>query len=85
MDFGSYKWYKRWCASEDTGPKGDGLLDPTSVGEENETFFIRVWKPLPSRQGKSEEESSNKTISVSGGLGLLHLMFLGRVIDDSFC
>ena len=24
--------------------------DPTSVGEENETFFIRVWKPLPSRR-----------------------------------
>ena len=25
------------------------LLDPTSVGEENETPVIRVWKPLPSK------------------------------------
>ena len=25
----------------------DALWDPTSVGEENETFFIRMWKPLP--------------------------------------
>ena len=24
-------------------------LDPTSVGEGNEEFLIRVWKPLPSR------------------------------------
>ena len=30
-------------------PKGGGLWDPTSVGEENKAFFIRVWKPLPSR------------------------------------
>ena len=22
------------------------ILDPTLIGEENETFFIRVWKPL---------------------------------------
>ena len=29
--------------------KGGGLWDPTLVGEENETLFIRVWKPLPSR------------------------------------
>ena len=28
------------------GLKGGGLRDPTSVGEDNETFFIRVWKPL---------------------------------------
>ena len=26
------------------------LWDLTSVGEENETFFIRVWNPLPSRR-----------------------------------
>ena len=30
--------------------KEGGLLDPTSVGEGNETFFIRVWKPHPSRR-----------------------------------
>ena len=32
------------------GPEGDGLWDPTSVGEKNETPFIRVWKPLPRRR-----------------------------------
>ena len=26
------------------------VCDPTSIGEENETFFIRVRKPLPSRR-----------------------------------
>ena len=36
------------CASEDAGPQGGGLLDSTLVGEDNETFLIRVWKPLPS-------------------------------------
>ena len=44
------------------------------VGEENKTFFIRVWKPLPRRrvlkilEGKPERESSKKTIFASGGL-----------------
>ena len=28
------------CADKDAGPQGGGLLDPTSVGEENEAFFI---------------------------------------------
>ena len=32
------------CASEDAGPRGGGLWDPTSVGKGNETFLIRVWK-----------------------------------------
>ena len=27
---------------------GDELWDPTSVGERNEIFFIRIWKPLSS-------------------------------------
>jgi len=31
------------------GPEGGGLQDPISVVEENEAFFIRVWKPLPSK------------------------------------
>ena len=31
------------------GSKRDGLLDPTSLREVNEAFFIRVWKPLPIR------------------------------------
>ena len=43
------------------------LRDPTSVMEENEVFFIRVWKPLPSicvlktlrgaRKGKPKEDN----------------------------
>ena len=32
------------------GPEGGGLWDPTSFGEENEAFFIRVRKPLPSKR-----------------------------------
>ena len=38
------------CQQRRWAPKGGGLCDPSSVGEENETFFIRVWKPLPSRR-----------------------------------
>ena len=37
------------------------LWDPTSVGKENETFFIRVWKPLPNIPVlKTLKESSNE-------------------------
>ena len=54
-------------------------MDPTSVGEENKTFFIRVWKPFPSKrvlknlERKPERESPKRTISASGGLELLHV------------
>ena len=46
-----------------------------SSGEGNETFFIRVWKPLPSRRilktlRGNPKESLKRTISASGGLGL---------------
>ena len=37
-------------ASEDAGSVGGRLCDPTSVWEENEAFFIRVWKLLHSRR-----------------------------------
>ena len=37
------------CANKDAGPQGGGLWDPTSVGEENEKFFIGMWKPLPNK------------------------------------
>ena len=37
-------------ASEDVGSQGGGLWDPTSVGEGNKAFLVRVWKPLPSRR-----------------------------------
>ena len=41
----------RRCASKDAGPqRGMDCEIPTSVGEENETFFIKVWKPLPNRR-----------------------------------
>ena len=30
-------------------PEEGGLWDPTSVGEENEASFVRVWKPLLNR------------------------------------
>ena len=41
--------YTRQYANEDVGPSKGGLWDPTSVGERNGAFLIRVWKPLPSR------------------------------------
>ena len=45
------------------------------VGEENETLFIRVWKPLPSRHVlKTLRESSKRTISASDGLGPLQMV-----------
>ena len=51
------------------------LWDTTSVGEENEAFFIRTWKPFSSRRIlKTSRESPNRTISSSGGLGLLQMI-----------
>ena len=50
------------------------------VGEENETLFIRVWKPLPSRrvlknlEGKPERKSPKRKISASGGPGPLQMV-----------
>ena len=45
------------------------LLDPTSVGQGNKAFFIRVWKPLLSRRIlKTLKESLKRIISASGGL-----------------
>ena len=39
------------CANEEAEPQRTLQmvleLDPTSVGEENETSFIRVWKSVP--------------------------------------
>ena len=52
--------------------------DPTSIGEENEAFFIRVWKPLPSRhvlktlRGSSKGKALKRTIG--GGLGPLQMV-----------
>ena len=52
------------------------VWDPTSVEEENETFFIRVWKSLPNFEGKPKQESPKRTISVSGGLVLARRLSL---------
>ena len=41
-------WREEWVPTRTLVPKRGGLWDPTSVGNENKTFFIRVWKPLPS-------------------------------------
>ena len=54
-----------------------GLWDLTSVGEENKTLFIRVWKPLPSRRvlkprQEARKKSLKRTICASGRLGPLH-------------
>ena len=53
----------------------------TSVSEETEIFFIRVWETSPDQtrfknlEGKFEREISKRTISASGGLELLHKLF----------
>ena len=57
-----------WCASKDAGPQGGRLGDPTLVGEGNEAFLIRVWRPL------TERENPKMTISASGGFGLLQIV-----------
>ena len=55
------------------------LWDPTSVGEENETFLIRVWKPLLSRlclkivRLTTIRNGVKRTISTSGGFRLLQI------------
>ena len=61
-------------------PEGGWIVRATSVGEKNEAFFIRVWKPLPStRVLKILSGSPKRTISASGGLDRLHLdLFLFR-------
>ena len=47
----------------------------TSVRVENESFFIRVWKPLPSiRVLKILRKNSKRTVFTSGGLGLLQMV-----------
>jgi len=43
-------WRKERVLVRTLGPEGGGLGYPTLVGEENETPFIRVWKPFPSRR-----------------------------------
>ena len=55
---------KGTSASEDTVlRRGVDCENPTLVGEENETPFIRVWKPLPNRRvlKTSREISKRKT------------------------
>ena len=52
------------------------MWDPKSIEEENETFIIKVWKPLPSRhilkpRGEAQKESPMTTISISSEFGLL--------------
>ena len=45
------------------------------IGWRGEAFFIRVWKSLPSIHVlKTLRESSKKTISASGGIGLLQMV-----------
>ena len=42
--------WPRWDGLWGRWPRWDGLWDSTSDREENETFFVRVWKPLPSKR-----------------------------------
>ena len=60
----------RRCASKDAGPQRWADCEiPHWLGEKNEIFFIKMWKPIPS--------SSKRTIFASGGLRLLHIVYAG--------
>ena len=50
-------------------PKENGLQDLTSVGEQNKTFFIRVWKSLSSRHVLKTLRRSPKGKALAVGLG----------------
>ena len=71
-------WTKAVCQQERWAPKGGGLRDPTLVGEENETFFIRVWKPLTNRHVlktlRRSLQGKKMTLSTSGGLEILQMV-----------
>ena len=58
-----------------------GVIVRSHIGwEENKTLFIRVWKPLPSRQcfknleAKPERKSPKRTVSTSSELGPLQMV-----------
>ena len=82
MGLGCYKWYQSQTLddvlarrlSPEGGWIGGSYIDwrRERSASEDETFFIRVWKPLPSRGVlKILRGSPKKTISASGGLGSL--------------
>ena len=50
----------QWGCWAPKGGGGGGWWVPTSVGEENETFFIRMRKPLPSRRVLETLSGSSK-------------------------
>ena len=43
-------WRRKWVLARMLDSERGRLWDPTFVGEESETPFIRVWKPLPRRR-----------------------------------
>ena len=76
LERGTYWLERGTSASEDVVPKRGGLWDLTLVGEWNKSFFIRVWKPLPSRHVlKLWGENLKRTISTRGRLGRLQIVW----------
>ena len=58
--------------------KVGGLWDLTLVGEKNETFFIREWKPLPSRRVlKPWKKAQRGQYLLAVGFGLRRGKLLG--------
>ena len=53
MGLGHYNWYQNQTPSDvptrTLGSEGGWIGGLISVGEKNEAFFIRVWKPLSNR------------------------------------
>ena len=74
---------KGTSASEDVDLEGGGLCDLTSVEEENETPFIRVWKPFPNRRVLKILRGSSKG-KVQKGQYLLAVGLGGYGISFSF-
>ena len=50
MNLSHIDWRREQVLARMLGPEGGGLWDLTFVGEENNAFFIRLWKPLPNKR-----------------------------------
>jgi len=69
-------WTQGGVPARMLGPKRGWIVRSHIGWEENRVFFIRGWKPLPSRhvlktlnlEGKPERESPKRTISASSGI-----------------
>ena len=64
-------WRREWVSVRTLGSEGEWIVRSHIGWEENETFFVRVWKPLPSKCVL--KTLTKRTIFASGGLGPIDL------------